>query len=134
EGAALADADFIIVAVPTQVDEAHRPDFGPLVSSSETVGRQLKRGAARRFWSTVYPGSTEEICVPVIEKHSGLKWKQDFNVGYSPERINPGDKNRTLAQIVKLVSGDSPETLAKVQQLYGSIITAGVHPASSIRV
>ena len=134
DGAALADADFIIVAVPTPVDEAHRPDFGPLVGSSETVGRHMKRGAIVVFESTVYPGATEEVCVPVLEKYSGFKWKQDFNVGYSPERINPGDKSRTLTKIVKLVSGDTPETLAKVQQLYASIITAGVHPASSIRV
>ena len=134
DGAALADADFIIVAVPTPVDEAHRPDFGPLVGSSETVGRHMKRGAVVIFESTVYPGATEEVCVPVLEKYSGLKWKQDFNVGYSPERINPGDKSRTLTKIIKLVSGDTPETLAKVQQLYASIITAGVHPASSIRV
>ena len=134
DGAALADADFIIVAVPTPVDEAHRPDFRPLVSSSETVGRHLKRGAVVIFESTVYPGATEEICVPVIEKHSGLKWKQDFNVGYSPERINPGDKARTLTKIIKVVSGDTPETLAKVAQLYGEVIAAGVYPASSIRV
>ena len=134
DGAALADADFIIVAVPTPVDEAHRPDFGPLVGSSETVGRHMKRGATVIFESTVYPGATEEVCVPVLEKYSGLKWKQDFNVGYSPERINPGDKSRTLTKIVKLVSGDTPETLAKVEQLYASIISAGVHPASSIRV
>src|SRR5438034_2655872 len=134
DGAALAEADFIIVAVPTPVDEAHRPDFTPLVSSSETVGRHMKRGATVVFESTVYPGATEEVCVPVIEKFSGLKWKQDFNVGYSPERINPGDKTRTLTKIVKLVSGDTPQTLAKVQQLYGSIIAAGVYPASSIRV
>ena len=134
DGAALADADFIIVAVPTPVDEAHRPDFGPLVGSSETVGRHMKRGAIVVFESTVYPGATEEVCVPVLEKYSGFKWKQDFNVGYSPERINPGDKSRTLTKIVKLVSGDTPETLAKVQQLYASVITAGVHPASSIRV
>ena len=134
DGAALAEADFIIVAVPTPVDEAHRPDFGPLVGSSETVGRHLKRGAVVIFESTVYPGATEEICVPVIEKHSGLKWKRDFNVGYSPERINPGDKNRTLTKIMKVVSGDTPETLARVQQLYAEIIGAGVYPASSIRV
>jgi UDP-N-acetyl-D-galactosamine dehydrogenase len=134
DAAALGEADFIIVAVPTPVDEAHRPDFGPLVSSSETVGRHLKRGAVVVFESTVYPGATEEICVPVIEKHSGLKWKRDFNVGYSPERINPGDKARTLTKIIKVVSGDTPETLAKVQQLYGEIIEAGVYPASSIRV
>jgi UDP-N-acetyl-D-glucosamine/UDP-N-acetyl-D-galactosamine dehydrogenase len=134
DGAALADADFIIVAVPTPVDEAHRPDFTPLVASSETVGRHMKRGAIVVFESTVYPGATEEVCVPVIEKYSGLKWKRDFNVGYSPERINPGDKSRTLTKIVKLVAGDTPDTLAKVQQLYASIITAGVYPASSIRV
>jgi len=134
DGAALADADFIIVAVPTPVDDAHRPDFHPLVSSAETVGRHMKRGAIVVFESTVYPGATEEVCVPVIEKHSGLQWKVDFNVGYSPERINPGDKTRTLTKIVKLVSGDSPETLARVQQLYGEIIDAGVHAASSIRV
>jgi UDP-N-acetyl-D-glucosamine/UDP-N-acetyl-D-galactosamine dehydrogenase len=134
DGEALAEADFIIVAVPTPVDEAHRPDFQPLVSSSETVGRHLKRGAIVVFESTVYPGATEDICVPVIEKFSGLEWKQDFNVGYSPERINPGDKTRTLTKIVKIVSGDTPETLAKVQQLYGEIISAGVYPASSIRV
>ena len=134
DGAALAAADFIIVAVPTPVDEAHRPDFSPLVSSSETVGRHLKRGAVVIFESTVYPGATEEICVPVIEKHSGFKWKRDFNVGYSPERINPGDKNRTLTKIVKVVSGDTPETLAMVKKLYGDIIEAGVYCASSIRV
>jgi UDP-N-acetyl-D-galactosamine dehydrogenase len=134
DGAALAEADFIIVAVPTPVDEAHRPDLHPLIGSSETVGRHMKRGAVVVFESTVYPGATEEVCVPVLEKYSGLKWKQEFNVGYSPERINPGDKTRTLTKIVKLVSGDTPETLAKVQQLYGGIIAAGVYPASSIRV
>jgi UDP-N-acetyl-D-galactosamine dehydrogenase len=134
DGAALAEADYIIVAVPTPVDEAHRPDFGPLIGSSETVGRHMKRGAIVVYESTVYPGATEEVCVPVIEKFSGLKWKQDFHVGYSPERINPGDKMRTLTKIVKLVSGDTPQTLAKVQALYSSIISAGVHPASSIRV
>ena len=134
DGAALAEADFIIVAVPTPVDGARRPDFSPLISSSETVARHMKRGAIVIFESTVYPGATEEVCVPVLERVSGLKWKQDFNVGYSPERINPGDKTRTLTKIVKLVAGDTPETLAKVQQLYGAIITAGVYPASSIRV
>ena len=134
DGAALKDADFIVVAVPTPIDDARRPDFSPLVSSSETVGRHMKRGAIVVYESTVYPGATEEICVPVLEKFSGLKWKQDFNIGYSPERINPGDKLRTLTKIVKLVSGDTPETLAVVQKLYGDIIDAGVYPASSIRV
>jgi len=134
DGADLKDADFIVVAVPTPIDEARRPDFFPLISSSETVGRHMKRGAIVVYESTVYPGATEEICVPVLEKFSGLKWKQDFNIGYSPERINPGDKLRTLTKIVKLVSGDTPETLAVVQKLYGDIIDAGVYPASSIRV
>jgi UDP-N-acetyl-D-galactosamine dehydrogenase len=132
--AIIGEADFIVVAVPTPVDDAHQPDFTPLVKSSESVGRHLKRGAIVVFESTVYPGATEEVCIPIIEKHSGLKWKQDFFVGYSPERINPGDKERTVTKIVKVVSGDTPDTLAKVAEVYGSIITAGVYPASSIKV
>lgn len=132
--AVLADADFIIVAVPTPVDEAHQPDFRPLIGASESVGKNLKRGATVVFESTVYPGATEEVCIPIIEKHAGLKWKKDFFVGYSPERINPGDKDRTLTKIVKVVSGDTPETLERVKQVYGSIITAGVYRASSIKV
>ena len=132
--AIIADADFIIVAVPTPVDDAHTPDFGPLISSSETVGKHIKKGAIVVFESTVYPGATEEVCIPIIEKHSGLTWKQDFFVGYSPERINPGDKERTLTKITKVVSGDTPATLAKVAEVYGSVITAGVYPASSIKV
>lgn len=132
--AVLREADFIVVAVPTPVDAAHQPDFTPLVKSSETVGRHLKRGAIVVFESTVYPGATEEVCIPIIERHSGLKWKQDFFVGYSPERINPGDKERTVTKIVKVVSGDTPETLAKVREVYGAVITAGVYPASSIKV
>ena len=130
----LAEADFIIVAVPTPVDQAHQPDFGPLLSASATVALNLKRGATIVFESTVYPGATEEICVPCIERHSGLAWKKDFFVGYSPERINPGDKEHSLTRIVKVVSGDTPETLARVAELYGSIVTAGVHRASSIKV
>ncbi|TMG82218.1 MAG: nucleotide sugar dehydrogenase [Betaproteobacteria bacterium] len=130
----LAEADFIVVAVPTPVDQAHQPDFGPLLSASEAVGKNLKRGAIVVFESTVYPGATEEICVPVIERHSGLAWRRDFFVGYSPERINPGDKEHSLTRITKVVSGDSPETLDKVAELYGSIITAGVHRASCIKV
>ncbi|NMG35269.1 nucleotide sugar dehydrogenase [Azoarcus sp. TTM-91] len=130
----LRDADFLIVAVPTPVDEAHQPDFTPLVRSSETVGRNLKKGAIVVFESTVYPGATEEVCIPIIERESGLTWKKDFFVGYSPERINPGDKERTVTRIVKVVSGDTPETLAKVQETYGAVITAGVYPASSIKV
>lgn len=130
----LKDADFIIVAVPTPVDEAHQPDFTPLVKSSETVGRHMKRGAIVVYESTVYPGATEEVCIPILERESGLKWKDDFFVGYSPERINPGDKERTVTKIVKVVSGDTPETLDTVTKVYGSVITAGVHPASSIKV
>jgi len=132
--ASLREADFVVVAVPTPVDDAHRPDFKPLLSASETVGKHLKRGAVVVFESTVYPGATEEVCVPAIERHSGMKWKTDFFVGYSPERINPGDKERTLTKIVKVVAGDTPETLERVAQVYGSVVTAGVHRASSIRV
>jgi UDP-N-acetyl-D-galactosamine dehydrogenase len=130
----LAEADFVIVAVPTPVDAAHQPDFGSLVKASETVGRHMKRGATVIYESTVYPGATEEVCIPVLERHSGLEWKRDFFVGYSPERINPGDKEHTLTKIVKVVSGDTPETLEKVAALYGSIITAGIYRASAIQV
>jgi UDP-N-acetyl-D-glucosamine/UDP-N-acetyl-D-galactosamine dehydrogenase len=130
----LAQADFIVVAVPTPIDQAHQPDFGPLLGASEAVGRHMKRGATVVFESTVYPGATEEICVPVIEKHSGLKWKRDFFVGYSPERINPGDREHTLTRITKVVSGDTPETLKLVAHVYGTIVTAGVYRASSIKV
>ena len=132
--AVLADADFVIVAVPTPIDDAHQPDFGPLLGASESVGRHLKRGATVVFESTVYPGATEEICVPVIERHSGMTWQRDFFVGYSPERINPGDREHSLTRITKVVSGDTPETLERVADVYGSIITAGVHRASSIKV
>jgi len=134
DAAALRTADFVVVAVPTPIDDAHQPDFGPLLSASEAVGGNLKRGATVVFESTVYPGATEEICVPVIEKASGMVWKRDFFVGYSPERINPGDKEHTLPRIVKLVSGDTPATLERVAAVYGSIIPAGVHRASSIKV
>ena len=130
----LGEADFIIVAVPTPVDDAHRPDFTPLVKSSESVGRHIRKGAIVVYESTVYPGATEEVCIPIIERLSGLKWKQDFFVGYSPERINPGDKERTVTKIVKVVSGDTPETLKKVEEVYGAVISAGVYPASSIKV
>ena len=132
--AKLAEADFIVVAVPTPVDDAHRPDFQPLISSSTTVGSYLKPGAIVVFESTVYPGATEEVCVPILERQSGLKWQQDFFIGYSPERINPGDKEHTLTRIVKVVAGDTPATLKKVADMYGSIITAGVYPATSIKV
>ncbi len=132
--ASLALADFIIVAVPTPVDAAHIPDFSPLVGSSTTVGKHMKKGATVIFESTVYPGATEEVCVPLLEKHSGMKWMRDFHVGYSPERVNPGDKERTIAKIVKVVSGDDAATSEAVAELYASVITAGVHRASSIKV
>ena len=134
ESAALREADFIVVAVPTPVDDAHQPDFTPLVRASESIGKNLKRGATVVYESTVYPGATEEVCIPLLEKHSGLTWKREFFVGYSPERINPGDKEHTLTRIVKVVSGDTPETLERVAAVYASVITAGVHKASSIRV
>lgn len=130
----LSEADYIIVAVPTPVDNANQPDFSPLVSSSTTVGRHMKRGAIVIYESTVYPGATEDICIPVLEKESGLKWKKDFHVGYSPERVNPGDKERTITKITKVVSGDDPETLEKVAKLYERVIVAGVHRATSIKV
>jgi UDP-N-acetyl-D-galactosamine dehydrogenase len=132
--AALALANFIIIAVPTPVDSAHQPDLRPLIGASESVGRHMKRGAIVVYESTVYPGATEEACVPILEKSSGMRWQRDFYVGYSPERINPGDKEHTLTRILKVVSGDSPETLEKVAALYQSIITAGVYRASSIKV
>jgi UDP-N-acetyl-D-galactosamine dehydrogenase len=134
DATALKDADFVIVAVPTPVDEAHIPDFSPLVGASIAVGKNLKRGATVVFESTVYPGATEEVCIPIIEKHSGFKWKKDFFVGYSPERINPGDKLHTLTTITKVVSGDTPQTLDLVAEVYASVIEAGVFKASSIKV
>lgn len=132
--AVLKDADFIIIAVPTPVGVAHQPDFTPLIKSSEAVGKFMKRGAVVVYESTVFPGATEEVCIPILEKHSGFKWKQDFWVGYSPERINPGDKERTVTKIVKVVSGDTSATLDKVAEVYSSIITAGVYKTSSIKV
>src|SRR5213082_1534604 len=130
----LAQADFIIVAVPTPINAARQPDLSPLESASETVGRYMKPGAIVVYESTVYPGATEEVCVPILEKASGMRWKQDFHVGYSPERINPGDKQHTFTQILKVVSGDDADTLEKVADLYASVVKAGVHRASSIRV
>jgi len=132
--AMLAQADYVVVAVPTPVDIAHNPDFTPLIGASTTVGKNLKKGAIVIFESTVYPGATEEVCIPLLEKHSGLKWKDDFHVGFSPERINPGDKEHTLTTILKVVSGDDADSLEAIAQLYESVITAGVHRASSIKV
>ena len=130
----LKTCDYLIVAVPTPVDAAHQPDFSPLIGSSTSVGKNMKKGAIVVYESTVYPGATEEICIPILEQCSGMKWKQDFHVGYSPERINPGDKVHTLTTILKVVAGDDPDTLEKVAQLYELVITAGVHRASSIKV
>jgi UDP-N-acetyl-D-galactosamine dehydrogenase len=129
----LSEADIIIVAVPTPVDDAHIPDFRPLIGSSTSVGRHMKKGAIVVYESTVYPGATEEVCIPVLERESGLKWKEGFFVGYSPERINPGDKEHTLTKILKIVSGDTPDTLDKVAKLYELIVQPGVHRASSIK-
>jgi len=130
----LSEADIIIVAVPTPVDEAHIPDFGPLIGASQAAGRHMKPGTIVIYESTVYPGATEEVCIPVLERESGMKWKRDFFVGYSPERINPGDRERTLTKVVKVVSGDTPATLEKVANLNERIVTPGVHRASSIKV
>jgi len=132
--ALLARADTIIITVPTPVDSARRPDFTPLISASETVGRYMPRGATVIYESTVYPGATEEICIPVLERAAGLTWQQDFHVGYSPERINPGDHEHTLSNTLKVVAGDSAATLARVAALYEQVVGAGVHRASSIKV
>ena len=131
---ALRSADFIIIAVPTPVDNSRRPDLVPLLDACEAAGRNLKRGATVIIESTVYPGCTEEECVPVFERASGLRWREDFHVGYSPERINPGDAQHRLPSITKVVAGDSAQTLERVAQLYERIIKAGVYRAPSIRI
>jgi UDP-N-acetyl-D-galactosamine dehydrogenase len=132
--ARLREADFIIVAVPTPVDEAKRPDLTPLVRSSETVGRHLKPGSIIVYESTVYPGATEEVCIPILEKESGFQCGREFKIGYSPERINPGDHEHTFTKILKVVSGQDAETLDIVADVYSSVIKAGVHKAASIKV
>jgi UDP-N-acetyl-D-galactosamine dehydrogenase len=134
EAGDLRDTDVFIVTVPTPVDEYKRPDLTPLVKASETVGKVLKPGAIVVYESTVYPGCTEEDCVPLLEKHSGLTFNKDFFAGYSPERINPGDKEHTLTKIRKITSGSTPEAAEAVNALYASIIVAGTHKASSIKV
>jgi UDP-N-acetyl-D-galactosamine dehydrogenase len=131
---ALAGADFVIIAVPTPIDAARKPDFGPLISASQSVAAHLKPGTTVIYESTVYPGATEEVCIPVLERVSGLTWRRDFSVGYSPERINPGDQQHTLANTIKVVAGDSPETLARVAALYEEVVAAGVHRVSSLKV
>ena len=130
----LGDCNIFIVTVPTPVDADKRPDFTPLVNASQTIGKVLKKGDLVIYESTVYPGATEEICVPELEKFSGLTLNIDFTVGYSPERINPGDKQRRLTDITKITSGSTPEAAEFVDSLYRSIITAGTHKASSIKV
>ena len=131
--AKLKAADFIIVAVPTPINKAKRPDLEPVESSSRTVGQNLSRGAIVVYESTVYPGVTEDICVPILEKESGLVCGKDFFVGYSPERINPGDKVHTLEKITKVVSGQTPEILEIVAEVYASVVGAGVYRAANIR-
>jgi len=130
----IAQADFVVVAVPTPIDNAHQPDLTPVVKATEVVAQNLKHGAIVIFESTVYPGVTEDVCVPILEKGSGLKCGVDFKVGYSPERVNPGDKVHRLETIVKVVSGQDEETLEKVAMLYEQVIEAGVHRAPTIKV
>jgi UDP-N-acetyl-D-galactosamine dehydrogenase len=132
--AELAHADFFIVAVPTPIDAARKPDFAPLIRASENVAAHLKKGATVIYESTVYPGATEEVCIPILERASGLKWRRDFHVGYSPERINPGDRQHVLSNTVKVVAGDSAATLERVAALYERVVTAGVHKVSSLKV
>jgi len=130
----LRRADFHIIAVPTPVNKAKQPDLSPVISASRTVGQQLKKGDIVVYESTVYPGATEEECIPILEQESGLIWGTDFNVGYSPERINPGDKIHTFKTITKVVSGDTAKTLEVVAAVYESVVVAGVHKAATIKV
>lgn len=130
----LADANIYIVTVPTPIDESNAPDLTPLQKASEMLGHVVKKGDIVIYESTVYPGATEEVCLPIIEKVSGLKFNQDFFAGYSPERINPGDKVNTLTKIMKITSGSTPEVADFVDSLYGSIIIAGTHKATSLKV
>jgi UDP-N-acetyl-D-galactosamine dehydrogenase len=132
--AKLSDCTFYIVAVPTPIDGNNRPDLGPMISASRTIGPHLKKGDVVVYESTVYPGVTEEVCGPILDEKSGLKNGVDYFLGYSPERINPGDKEHTFDKIMKVVSGQDPETLERVAQVYASVVTAGVHRAASIKV
>jgi UDP-N-acetyl-D-galactosamine dehydrogenase len=134
DSARLKEADFIIVAVPTPVDRAKRPDLTPLVRASEIVGRNLKPGSIVVYESTVYPGATEEVCVPILENESGFRCGREFKIGYSPERINPGDHEHTFTKILKVVSGQDAETLDIVAEVYSEVVEAGVHRAASIKV
>jgi UDP-N-acetyl-D-glucosamine/UDP-N-acetyl-D-galactosamine dehydrogenase len=130
----LGDCTFYIVAVPTPIDINNRPDLGPMISASKTIGPHLKKGDIVVYESTVYPGVTEEVCGPILDEKSGLKNGVDYFLGYSPERINPGDKEHTFEKIMKVVSGQTPEALERVAKVYGSVVTAGVHRAPSIKV
>src|SRR5690606_16765499 len=130
----LQSCNMFIVTVPTPIDEHKRPDLKPLVLASETLGRVLKRGDIVIYESTVYPGATEEECVPILERVSGLRFNEDFFAGYSPERINPGDKEHTVEKILKVTAGSTPEVGVKVNELYRSVITAGTHLAPTIKV
>ncbi|MFW2100953.1 Vi polysaccharide biosynthesis UDP-N-acetylglucosamine C-6 dehydrogenase TviB [Acinetobacter johnsonii] len=130
----LADCNFFIVTVPTPIDEFKQPDLTPLVKASESIARVLKKGDVVVYESTVYPGATEEVCIPVLEKNSGLKFNQDFYAGYSPERINPGDKLHRVTNILKITSGSTEEVADYVDQVYNLIIEAGTHKAASIKV
>ena len=130
----IVECGIFIVTVPTPIDKANRPDLTPLVKASETVGKAMKAGCVVIYESTVYPGCTEEVCVPVLEQYSGLKFNRDFFCGYSPERINPGDKVNTLIKIRKITSGSTPEVAKAVDALYASIVTAGTFPAASLKV
>ncbi|MCK7589910.1 nucleotide sugar dehydrogenase [Subsaxibacter sp. CAU 1640] len=130
----ILDSKIYIITVPTPTDELNKPDFTPLIKSSQTIGKVLSNGDIVIYESTVYPGATEDICVPILEKESGLVFNVDFYAGYSPERINPGDKKHTVTKILKVTSGSTPEIAEEVDQLYQSIITAGTHKAPSIKV
>jgi len=132
--ARLKECTFFIIAVPTPIDSNNRPDLGPMISASKTVGPHLKKGDVVVYESTVYPGVTEEVCGPILEQLSGMKASKDFFLGYSPERINPGDKEHTFERIVKVVSGDTPESLERVARAYAAVVTVGVHRAPSIKV
>ncbi len=134
DGSIIGKANTIVVAVPTPVDDANDPDLTPVIKASETVGKHLSKGSVVVYESTVYPGVTEEICVPILEKLSGLKCGTDFKVGYSPERINPGDKEHTIDKIIKVVAGQDEENTKWLAMVYGKIVTAGIHQAPNIKV
>ena len=130
----LADCNIIIVCVPTPVNASNIPDMSALTSASETIGKNFKAGTTIIYESTVYPGATEEVCIPILEKHSTMRWKKDFFVGYSPERINPGDMIHTITNTTKIIAGDTEETVDLLDQLYSSFVTTGTHRVSSIQV